>query len=465
MQTTKPGSLPIGQFGIGILSAFMIGDELEINTKMEHSPGVYIGIPGVRDYFVVRESDRIRRGTKVSLRLNSSLDVKEALEKYIVRPRCPIEVTDIAGQTDTIDSRPDRLWRRLRIPKNLSGHGEHFGFPVSVRGKEFEGQFMVILPGDKVKVGDDETDRFLKRLVKGITDEQTYSRRYWYGYKQLKWEEFERSFVLLQSGVLVKETTRKKDRYGDLSGKSIGIEPKWTSSCSGYLDCLPGVLELTVSRNDVVEGKIPEQCLKAIDDAKAEALMNLRSRCEEIWKSAPTPTEQQRKLINATLEAFNAESFQDHEAWQNLIVNRYSLRGLRVHMGYVEQLLATAKELKTMLASSQASIFSVGEHLLEEWPDVLIYQESGDIIYVLKSGDTVNAALKFLGCRDLSEDDVLKKLTLKRNTVNYKNWYQDIADSTSLNIPPFQVLPLIGGRTALGVFNAGMLRMLVVLTF
>lgn len=96
-----PNFTSISRFGIGVLTAFMIADELEIVTVAEEEENVkQISCRGVHGKYLIRlipKGDpavppRIRKhGTEVRLKLRASADMPDILEilrKWIVIPRC-----------------------------------------------------------------------------------------------------------------------------------------------------------------------------------------------------------------------------------------------------------------------------------------------------------------------------------------------------------------------------------------
>lgn len=98
-------SMPVitSKFGIGFLSTFMLGNEIEISTKKIYpggeSKGMKIFIERMGALSFVQEDDALEIGTtvKVKIKLDSILEEPNIVEKFIaaniIRPVVPIEYT------------------------------------------------------------------------------------------------------------------------------------------------------------------------------------------------------------------------------------------------------------------------------------------------------------------------------------------------------------------------------------
>ncbi|AZN39160.1 HD domain-containing protein [Paenibacillus albus] len=94
---------PISRFGIGVLSCFMISDDIEIITKRSQCPGYRIKMSSVHaDYLLkeVPEGDQLLKdigvsGTKITMKLRSSVDldkknVLDIIKHWITLPPCEV---------------------------------------------------------------------------------------------------------------------------------------------------------------------------------------------------------------------------------------------------------------------------------------------------------------------------------------------------------------------------------------
>lgn len=146
---------PISQFGIGVLSYFMIADEIELRTTrisrdLLPQPSLHVAIRGGAGLFKVRPAvpaEPSEGGTVVRLRLlpeARDLDVRKALGNVVRAPTIPVTLGDFTWQpgelyteaatvVDTIFSSP--------------GHGVFF--------HEGLGEFLV----NGIPIGDEERER------------------------------------------------------------------------------------------------------------------------------------------------------------------------------------------------------------------------------------------------------------------------------------------------------------------
>lgn len=125
------------QFGIGILSVFLVADRFEVETYRVGHPSLYITIEGPTKYFTIRllsESDRIDfptqpsdatsdapptyPGTRVTIHLRSgvTVDVKTVLEQFAANVDFDIHIIGRGG--DGIHVIPKFRWRNQNIKPN-----------------------------------------------------------------------------------------------------------------------------------------------------------------------------------------------------------------------------------------------------------------------------------------------------------------------------------------------------------
>lgn len=93
----------VSEFGIGVLSAFMVADSMVIESRMEpENPltpplPIYYEIPTAHSYCVKRHSDRTQVGTKITLNLKkghpfSEDSIVQVVEEIIPHPSFPIYI-------------------------------------------------------------------------------------------------------------------------------------------------------------------------------------------------------------------------------------------------------------------------------------------------------------------------------------------------------------------------------------
>jgi molecular chaperone HtpG len=110
---TYPDFNPISRFGIGVLSAFMIADTVEIITcHPDEEEGRYLSLRSVHGKYLIRllnkESEEVQpvlpHGTLVRLSIRPSAEIEDVLalaQKWIVFPDCRV-VVSIDGGADQL---------------------------------------------------------------------------------------------------------------------------------------------------------------------------------------------------------------------------------------------------------------------------------------------------------------------------------------------------------------------------
>jgi hypothetical protein len=119
------GFSPISCFGIGILSCFMVAEEIIIRTRKPSSPGLEIIIHDAKSYFDVREDDSIPQGTEVKVVFKDRpasrpgyLPLEEDCLGYLLKNvKCtqwPIEYIYYNGERTLIGKEPVSLVEKLK---------------------------------------------------------------------------------------------------------------------------------------------------------------------------------------------------------------------------------------------------------------------------------------------------------------------------------------------------------------
>lgn len=96
--------LPIGEFGVGILSCFMMADKIEIETKHDLSEPFDLHIDDVANPFIVLPGSRERSGTLVRLYLKNSfvknIDIIERVRHFVRHPYFSIDIICSDGKCE-----------------------------------------------------------------------------------------------------------------------------------------------------------------------------------------------------------------------------------------------------------------------------------------------------------------------------------------------------------------------------
>jgi hypothetical protein len=93
---------PIAQYGIGVLSCFLICDQLTIETRKEGQEPCKITVESVGQDWRYEKGSLSTPGTRITLKLNEygkSINLKESLERYFLCPELPIEYREGDGGT------------------------------------------------------------------------------------------------------------------------------------------------------------------------------------------------------------------------------------------------------------------------------------------------------------------------------------------------------------------------------
>jgi len=136
---THPDFSPISRFGIGVLSAFMVADSVEITTVSPDEPQArQISLRSVHGKYLIQLLDKNENavcreigshGTKFRLRFRSTakrIDVLTSVRDYVVVPRCKVTVAVSDGDPVIIgyDSPKQALEAYLQEPQMIQWLGE-----------------------------------------------------------------------------------------------------------------------------------------------------------------------------------------------------------------------------------------------------------------------------------------------------------------------------------------------------
>ena len=149
----NPNFHSISRFGIGVLSAFMVADNVQITTVSVSEPkGRRISLRSVHGKYLIKlinkndpelKSEIGDFGTKIVIRMRSTaeeFDIIETLKTWILFPRCDVRVTidrgieEVIGFNKTIDA----------IDSFISSESELFPDRANYKVKNYEFGFMDI---------------------------------------------------------------------------------------------------------------------------------------------------------------------------------------------------------------------------------------------------------------------------------------------------------------------------------
>lgn len=141
------GFSPISQFGIGILSCFLVGDKMEISTRhYDSGKGIRFTMNGIRGYYSIAQEEkgdkgtpmpscdkketfnyRQSAGTSIAIRIKESLPetIKTYLKRYICFPDIRIyyknswETTTFPTQNELIDIAKETGTQTISLPNSF----------------------------------------------------------------------------------------------------------------------------------------------------------------------------------------------------------------------------------------------------------------------------------------------------------------------------------------------------------
>ena len=100
---------PISEFGIGVLSSFMLADRIEVETKKADADAVHLEIASLTEPFVPSPGTRIEPGTTVRLHLKAKEvgkhDVLERVRYFARHLEFVVDVTTRHGQSEVVVDR------------------------------------------------------------------------------------------------------------------------------------------------------------------------------------------------------------------------------------------------------------------------------------------------------------------------------------------------------------------------
>ena len=93
-EETELGFTPVSELGVGILSCFMLSNQIHIETKTKKSEPLLIEIDDLSDFFITRPGARTESGTRVNLKLKISknFDLVNIIKKYARHIDIPVVV-------------------------------------------------------------------------------------------------------------------------------------------------------------------------------------------------------------------------------------------------------------------------------------------------------------------------------------------------------------------------------------
>lgn len=116
---------PIAQYGIGILSCFLICNKITIETRKEGQEACKFSVLSINEEWKYEKGSMRNVGTKITLELNEDgrrMKLEDSLRRYFLCPEIPIEYKDRDGKPRILDSTwaADQIYQRF-IREHHSG--------------------------------------------------------------------------------------------------------------------------------------------------------------------------------------------------------------------------------------------------------------------------------------------------------------------------------------------------------
>jgi len=119
---------PIAQFGIGVLSCFLICDQLTIETRKEGQEPCKFSVESVGQDWRYEKGSLSTPGTRITLKLNEygrSINLRESLERYFLCPELPIEYREGDGEAELFKTQwtGEQVFKRFIVDERKQKEG------------------------------------------------------------------------------------------------------------------------------------------------------------------------------------------------------------------------------------------------------------------------------------------------------------------------------------------------------
>ena len=160
---------PVGELGIGFLSCFMIADKIEIETKTDYSKPLFIEIDNISNYFLVKDGNRRRSGTKITLYLKENakkIDIEKELKYYARHLEIPINIRLPSGEVRIIENMENKPFFKC----GKLGDQSLFIKSKEIKSKDFEGTIGVLFGESEGKFNLHRKKSYMKNIYNNIDE-------------------------------------------------------------------------------------------------------------------------------------------------------------------------------------------------------------------------------------------------------------------------------------------------------
>ena len=142
------------EFGIGILSVFMVAESIEVESRRTPQNPLYppqpilVEIPEIHEYFIQRKSNRTEIGTRITMKLKESNpftgnNLVEIVKELVPFPNYQIEIYtedniyiyDL-GNEEALGTNIEKIVYRVHLDESSEQENDIKGFVYVISGKE-----------------------------------------------------------------------------------------------------------------------------------------------------------------------------------------------------------------------------------------------------------------------------------------------------------------------------------------
>lgn len=299
----------IGHFGLGFYSAFMVADQVDIDTLsfQEGAKPVHWECDGSTDY-AMGDGDRTEVGTTVTLHLNedclqyaNEYRVREILDKYCSFMPIPIylEKANAEPEYETIDEKDlkddDEVIEHITVPAKTEEHEDENGNKEVVETEPEKKQVKI----KKRPVPINDTNPLWTKQPSECTDEEykEFYRHVFLDYKEpLFWIHLNMDYPFNLKGILyfprinteydrIEGTMKLYNNQVFVADNIKEVIPEYLMLLKGVIDCPDFPLNVSRSalQNDGFVKKISDYIAKKVADKLVGMCKNERETYEKYW--------------------------------------------------------------------------------------------------------------------------------------------------------------------------------------
>lgn len=399
----------IGQFGVGFYSAFMVSDNITVESKSIDSDKAYIWESSGVDGYTIKESNKKENGTEITLHIKKKTDdddydeylteykIKELIHKYSDYIRYPIKM--------------ELTKEKLKEKKNEKDKDEYEEY------KEIEtiNSMIPLWKKNKKDIKEEDYNNF-------------YTEKYYDYEKPLKVIHTSVEGLTNYKGILFIPAhapfdyyTKEYEKGLSLYSNGVLIMDKCPDLLPDYFSFVKGVID-----SDDLSLNISREMLQKTKTLKTIAL-NIENK---IKKELEEMLEKDRKKYNDFFKAFGIQL--KIGAYNNYGMDKDKLKDLLLFYSSKNKEFVTLKEYVQNMKKEQKEIYyACGETLdkIDNLPQVEQVKDKGfEILYLTEYGDefVINSLMEYDGKKFVNvsnekldlEDDKEKEKTKKLNEEN-----------------------------------------------